>query len=147
MGTLKSWRGLLAAAVALVALSSAVPAIASANVVLGAKAFASNGTGWGTSEPAEIFNGGDPSGLITNVHWSSWGGSAAIGFGRNPIFKPQGGYYQRPVSIKLKASGLGRCAGQPAYTRLSVREPKRPGGPLGPWLSWSGASSICVAPH
>jgi hypothetical protein len=137
---------LVAVAATLVALSAAAPAIGSANVVLGAKAFAPNGTGWGTSKPMEIFNGGDPSGLITEVHWSSWGGAEAIGSGRNPIFKPQGGYYRNPVSIKLKASGLGRCGGQPAYTRLSFREPKRPGGPLGPWHSWSGAASICVAP-
>lgn len=130
-------------ATTLVALSSAVPAIASANVVLGAQAFAPNGKGWGTAEPAEIFNGGDPSGLITEVRWTSWGGATARGVGRNPIFKPHGGYYRKAVAIRLKASGLGRCAGQPAYTRLSVREPKRPGGPLGPWRSWSGAASIC----
>ena len=147
MGTRSSWRGLLAVAVTLAGLSSAMPAIASANVVLGAAAFAPNGSGWGTSEPTEIFNGGDPSGLITDVRWSSWGGSVAVGSGRNPIFKPHGGYYRRPVPIELKASGLGRCGGQQAYTRLSFREPKRPGGPLGPWISWSGAASICVAPH
>lgn len=133
-------------ATTLVALSSAVPAIASAKVVLGAQAFAPNGTGWGTAEPAKIFNGGDPSGLITEVRWTSWGGATARGVGRNPIFKPHGGYYRKPVAIGLKASGLGRCAGKPAYTRLAVREPKRPGGPLGPWRSWSGAASICVAP-
>jgi hypothetical protein len=142
----RSLTSLVAVAAALVALSSAAPAIAGANVVLGAKAFAPNGKGWGTSEPAEIFNGGDPSGLITGVRWSSWGGSMAVGSGRNPIFKPHGGYYRKPVAIELKASGLGRCDGQAAYTRLSVREPKRPGGQLGPWRPWSGASSICVAP-
>jgi hypothetical protein len=146
MGTRRSRRGLLAVATALVALSSAVPASASAKVVLGAPAFAPNGKGWGTEEPAEIFNGGDPSGLIAEVRWASWGGATASGVGRNPIFKPHGGYFRKPVAIQLKASGLGRCAGKPAYTRLSVREPKRPGGPLGPWRSWSGAASICVAP-
>jgi hypothetical protein len=142
----RSWKGLLAAAVATLALVVAPAAIGATNVVLGAKAFAPNGTGWGTAEPAEIFNGGDPSGLIAEVHWSSWGGATASGVGRNPIFKPHGGYYRKPVAIQLKASGLGRCAGKPAYSRLSVREPKRPGGPLGPWRSWSGAASICVAP-
>jgi hypothetical protein len=137
---------LVALVAALSTLTATTTAIASANVVLGAKAFAPDGTGWGTSEPAEIFNGGDPSGLITEVHWSSWGDAQANGSGKNPIFKPQGGYYRRPVSIELRASGLGRCAGRAAYTRLSVREPRRPGGPLGPWRSWSGATSICVAP-
>lgn len=147
MGSRRNWRRVAAVAATLVALSAAMAAIASANVVLGGKAFAPNGKGWGTSEPAEIFNGGDPSGLITDVHWRSWGGAEAIGFGRNPIFKPHGGYYARPVRIKLRASAIGTCGGRRAYTRLSFREPKRPGGPLGPWLPWSGASSICVAPY
>src|SRR5271154_5800579 len=117
MAARSNWGSLVAMAAALVALGSAAPAIAGPNVVLGAKAFAPGGAGWGTSEPAEIFNGGDPSGLITEVRWSSWGGATAVGSGRNPIFKPHGGYYRKPVAIELKASGLGRCAGRPAYTR------------------------------
>jgi hypothetical protein len=123
-----------------------VPVIASAKIVLGAQAFAPNGTGWGTAEPAEIFNGGDPSGLVATIHWRSWGGPTAIGWGRTSIFKPQGGYYRQQVRIELRAGGLGRCGGQRAYTQLSVRGPSRPGGPLGPWGSWSDAPSLCVAP-
>jgi hypothetical protein len=146
MSARRGCKGLLAVAVAALALSAAPAALANADVVLGAKAFAPNGSGWGTVEPAEIFNGGDPSGLISEVRWTSWGGATASGAGRNPIFKPHGGYYRKPVAIELKASGLGRCAGKSAYTRLSVREPRRPGGPLGPWRSWSGAASICAAP-
>jgi len=45
---------------------AASPALASATVVLGAKAFARSGTGWGTAEPKEIFNGGDPSGQASD---------------------------------------------------------------------------------
>ena len=146
MSVSRTLTGLVALAAVLATVAGTTTALATANVVLGAKAFAPDGTGWGTSEPAEIFNGGDPSGLITEVHWSSWGGAQANGFGKNPIFKPQGGYYRRPVTIKLRASALGRCAGKAAYTRLSVREPRKPGGPLGPWRSWSGAANICVAP-
>jgi hypothetical protein len=117
-----------------------------APIVLGGKAFAPNGTGWGTERPAEIFNGGDPSGLITKVSWRSWGGAVAIGWGRNPIFKPHGGYYRHPVAIELRANDIGTCEGRRAYLRLMVREPSRPGGPLGPWRSWSGSSNICEAP-
>lgn len=33
-----------------------------------------------------------------------------------------------------------------AYTRLYVRDPARPGGPLGKWSLWSGSSTLCQAP-
>jgi hypothetical protein len=112
-------------------------------IVLGSMAFVPNGSGWGGPEPERVFNGGDPSGLITEIHWRSWGGKEAIGFGRTPIFKPRGGYYPGLVQIELRAHALGRCGIQPAYTGLSVRVPRHPGGPLGPWVSWSGARTLC----
>ncbi len=128
----------------------AAPVLATASgdgVVLGAKAFAPHGWGWGTKKPARIFNGGDPSGMVTQIHWKRWGGAVTIGHGRNPIFKPHGGYYAHQVRIKLRASAIGVCGGRRAYTQLFVREPSHPGGPLGPWRSWSGASNICTAPY
>lgn len=116
------------------------------NVVLGSASFAlPSGEGWGTVRPAKIFNGGDPSGLVSNIHWASWGGGTANGHGLNAIFKPGGGYYGDLVRIDLRASRLGRCtaSGPRAYTELSVRVPSRPGGPLGPWTSWSAGKGIC----
>lgn len=114
------------------------------SVVLGGKVYgAPTGQGWGTPHPHFIYNGGDASGSITNVHWSSWGGAVAHGRGRNPIFKPHGGYYRRPAVALLKAIDTGRCEGRDAYLRLLIREPRRPGGPLGPWRSWSGPQTIC----
>lgn len=117
-----------------------------ARVVLGSAAFAGpNGEGWGTAKPTKIFNGGDPSGLVTRIHWTSWGGSSAIGYGLNAIFKPHGGYYSHLAQIELRAHGLSRCSstGPRAYTQLSFRVPSYPGGPLGGWMSWSGAKNIC----
>jgi len=114
--------------------------------VLGARAFAApHGEGWATARPARIFNGGDPSGLVTRIHWTSWGGTSAVGYGLNPIFKPQGGYYSRPAQIELRAHALGKCSpqGPRAYTQLSFRVPSYPGGPLGAWMLWSGARTIC----
>jgi hypothetical protein len=102
-----------------------------------------SGHGWGSPHPRFIYNGGDASGSISDVHWSEWGGTVAHGRGRNPIFKPRGGYYRRPVLAQLKATDLGRCEGRPAYLRLLIREPRRPGGPLGPWRSWAGPQTIC----
>lgn len=122
---------------------------AGSKVVLGSTAFQPlGGQGWGTSRPARIFNGGDQSGLVREIQWTSWGGKTAIGYGLNAIFKPQGGYYSEPVLIELRASGLGKCSssGPLAYTHLSTRVPARPEAPLGPWSSWSGANSICKGP-
>jgi hypothetical protein len=126
--------------------ASSSPAVAARRrIVLGSKSFAPNGSGWGTSRPSSIFNGGDPSGYVDRIHWSRWGGHVARGHGRNAIFRPNGGYYSRRVRIKLRASHLGRChkGGPRAYRRLSFRAPSRPGGPLGPWTLWSGKHTLC----
>ena len=129
------------------ALSVGTSASAAANPVLGAKAFAAPyGEGWGTAEPTEIFNGGDPSGSVRNIKWSGWGNPTAIGYGLNPIFKPHGGYYRKLARIELRATALGKCGKQAAYTKLEVRIPKKPGGKLGKWFSWSGAKTICKSP-
>jgi hypothetical protein len=116
--------------------------------VLGAKAYAPNGTGFGTAHPKQFHNGGDPSGLVTHIAWKRWGTSSASGTGKNALFKPEGGYYATPATIKLKAYDLGTCPGSKrrAYRRLKYRVPDKPGGELGPWRSWSGPGTICKAP-
>lgn len=102
------------------------------------------GMGWGTYKPREVFNGGDPSGDVSAISWKGWGKPIAYGFGKNPIFKPGGGYYPLPVVIELRVSNLGHCmpGGPLAYRRLATREPSQPGGKLGPWISWGGRN-IC----
>jgi hypothetical protein len=116
--------------------------------VLGSKQFSEPyGAGFGHPEPEVIFNGGDPSGEVSEIHWRSWGGQVAIGYGRNPIFRPEGGYYRKLGRVELRANELGKCAGKPAYTRLELRVPKRPGAKLGQWVLWSGAKTICEAPR
>jgi hypothetical protein len=77
------------------------------------------------------------------VRWSDWGGAVAHGRGRHPIFRPGGGYFRDAVVALLKATDLGRCEGRPAYLRLLIKEPRRPGGPLGPWRSWAGPQTLC----
>jgi hypothetical protein len=121
-----------------------LPVTASA-YVLGGFSFAPNGKGFGTSKPRTIFNGGDPSGLVTSIRWQHWGSAHAIGFGKNAIFRPGGGYYAKRVTIELRASRRGRCpdSDAPAYLHLDFREPSHPGGRLGRWLSWSGAKTVC----
>jgi len=138
----------LAALVGAAALLSPVAgASVPAKIALGAKAFAPMGTGFGTTKPKEIFNGGDPSGLVQNISWKHWGSATATATGKTSIFKPHG-YYPQLVAAELRASNLGHCTahGPLAYRRLEAREPSRPGGPLGKWFLWSGQKSICTAP-
>jgi hypothetical protein len=138
---------------AIVALAIPVAANAEAEPmgelpVLGSKQFSEPyGAGFGHPEPEVIFNGGDPSGEVSEIHWRSWGGPIAIGYGREPLFRPQGGYYRKLGRVELRANKLGRCAGKAAYTRLEIRAPKRPGAKLGQWVLWSGAKTICEAPR
>ena len=116
-------------------------------VVLGSASYAGpNGRGWGKEKPSLIFNGGVPSGLARGIRWKKWGAAVSYGRGRIAIYKPRGGYYSKLAVIKLRASRLGTCPGEggwPAYTRLQARVPKRPGGKLGKWFSWSGSTTIC----
>jgi len=114
--------------------------------VLGSKAFAGpSGSGWGTYEPSEVYNGGDPSGMVKDIVWSHWGDAVSIGTGKTWIFKPEGGYYPSPVTAELRASDLGHCTlhGPLAYRHLGSREPSKPGGKLGPWFPWSDAPTLC----
>lgn len=66
--------------------------------------------GWGEVAPPTISNGGAAaSGTISRIRWRSWGGGVAVGRGLNPTYTPHGGYYRRPVVIKLRASRIQRC--------------------------------------
>ena len=114
--------------------------------VLGSKAFIPRlGVGWGTYQPREIFNGGDPSGMVHGITWTYWGQPQAYGYGKTYIFKPNGGYYPGGVTAELRAYDLGRCTpnGPLAYQLLAVREPSAPGGKLGQWLVWGGVKTLC----
>lgn len=115
-------------------------------IVLGSKSYIGEGgaMGYGTPHPAEIYNGGDPSGHITHIHWTSWGGSVAVGDGLYYLSMPHFGYYRRPVTINLRAYDVGRCrrGGPRAYLKLAIRTPLRPGGPLAPWSRWQGLNDL-----
>lgn len=111
--------------------------------VLGSAAFAKpDGEGWGSAQPSRVYNGGDPSGLVTEIQWTGWGSDTAIGYGLGNIFKPHGGYYH-PVVVELRAQNLGHCGAQAAYTQLAIRVPSKPEAPLGTWHLWSEAKNLC----
>jgi sugar lactone lactonase YvrE len=117
-------------------------------ILLGTRRYLSDyyAKGWGEVAPETISNGGAAaSGTISEIRWSSWGGEVAVGRGRNPAYRPHGGYYRRPVVIELKASAIKRChsGGRLVYTRLTGREQVRPGGRMGKWFTW--AANMCVS--
>lgn len=130
---------------AILAICLLAPAAARAEVTLGSAAISSPyGEGFGVVAPSRVYNGGVPSGLVSGIEWSGWGGAVAFGSGRNPIYKPIGGYYPQRAEVRLKATSLGACPDQPAaYRKLLVRLPLWPDGPLGSWQSWTGNSSLC----
>jgi hypothetical protein len=137
---------IVAVALVAIALIAVAPASGgSGRVVLGNKKFAPHGNGFGSYRPRDIFNGGDPSGHAFDITWRRWGSAVATGFGKNPIFRPGGGYFAQPARIELRAYDVGHCPGstQLAYRQLKARVPARPGGKLGPWFRWAGAKTIC----
>ncbi|HTT53399.1 MAG TPA: hypothetical protein VMH35_18555 [Streptosporangiaceae bacterium] len=74
------------------------------------------GQGFGQAEPAKIFNGGDPTGLVRHIQWQSWGGSRAVGYGRAEYVGPNQtvatGTQKRATVV---AFHLGRCGGKLMY--------------------------------
>ena len=75
-----------------------------------------HGEGFGQVRPSKIFNGGDPTGLVTHVTWKSWGGSRALGAGLSDYVGPGQSVAtgtQQPVTVV--AFNRGTCHGRPAY--------------------------------
>jgi hypothetical protein len=75
-----------------------------------------HGQGFGQVRPAEIFNGGDPTGLVTRVVWKSWGGARAVASGISDYVGPNqtvaGGREERATVVAFK---LGMCNGKLMY--------------------------------
>jgi hypothetical protein len=75
-----------------------------------------HGAGFGTVKPARIFNGGDPTGLVTHISWKSWGGGRAVGTGTSVWVGPRQSVAQgRPAAVTVEAFRLGMCHGKLAY--------------------------------
>lgn len=84
--------------------------------------------GYGSARPTTISNGGDPTGIVTNVSWQSWGGPEALATAT--------GYYDPPnvpvyKAIREKATvvafDLGICAGQYMYQGIEWYFPESGG--------------------
>jgi hypothetical protein len=99
------------------ASASAPPTAAAGVPTLGRLAgnFA-RGEGFGQVKPSKIFNGGDPTGLVTGVVWSSWGGAQATGTGTADYVGPNQTVAQgSEESATVVAFDLGTCDGKLMY--------------------------------
>jgi hypothetical protein len=97
--------------------ASASPAGAAGGPTLGqlAGAFA-HGDGFGQVKPSRIFNGGDPTGLVTGVVWSSWGGAQATATGTSDYVGPnQAVLSGTEETATVVAFNLGTCDGKLMY--------------------------------
>lgn len=75
-----------------------------------------HGRGFGQVKPTRIDNGGDPTGLVTNISWKSWGGGRAIGTGTSVWVGPHQAVAEgRPATVTVEAFRLGMCHGKLAY--------------------------------
>jgi len=98
-----------------VVTSSAGPSAAIPTLGQPAGVFA-HGQGFGQVKPAKIFNGGDPTGLVTQVVWRSWGGAQAMATGISDYVGPHqtvAGGREEPVTVV--AFNLGICDGKLMY--------------------------------
>lgn len=75
--------------------------------------------GYGSIRPGRIDNGGDPTGVVANVRWQSWGKDRAVGSGISTYLTGSqivaDGTQQRATVV---AFNLGTCRGVPAYTAI-----------------------------
>jgi hypothetical protein len=110
-------RTILSAAAVVVGLASAGTPAASADPepTLG-RAWAPNTQGYGTVRPVKVFNGGDPTGRIWDIAWSSWGQEQASGTGTAYWEAPGASVAESvPAPATIVAYNLGTCDGQLMY--------------------------------
>jgi hypothetical protein len=75
--------------------------------------------GYGHVRPTTIYNGGDASGEIREIRWSSWGGSRAIGEGLGLWIGPNQHTFEGVRErARVVASRLGYCHGRRAYNAV-----------------------------
>jgi hypothetical protein len=75
-----------------------------------------HGEGFGQVRPSRIFNGGDPTGLVSHLTWKSWGGTRAYGTGTSDYVGPSQtvatGTQER---VTVVAFDRGTCHGKLMY--------------------------------
>jgi hypothetical protein len=75
--------------------------------------------GYGHVKPSTIFNGGDPTGLVQHIHWTSWGGSRAVGAGIGTYVGSHQDVAEGTQQIaRVVLFQLGYCRGRRAYNAI-----------------------------
>jgi hypothetical protein len=76
--------------------------------------------GYGTERPVTIFNGGDPTGLVTKVHWSGWGTDRATGTGTGwSTQSAKDVAHGHSARARVVAFKLGTCRGKLVYRAIT----------------------------
>ena len=84
-----------------------------------------HGRGFGQVRPAEIFNGGDPTGLVTHVVWRSWGRARAVATGISDFVAPNQTVAEgREEPVTVVAFNLGQCDGKLMYQAVEWYFPR-----------------------
>jgi len=82
--------------------------------------------GFGRVRPKTISLGGDPTGLVQHIRWTSWGGTRAIGYGDAEYDWPGTAVANNGFTsgARVVAFNLGSCHGHRSYNALEWYFPK-----------------------
>jgi hypothetical protein len=87
-----------------------------------------DGSGFGQVRPKEVYNGGDPTGLVTSITWHGWGGAQAVGTGRSDYVGPNQSVAGGTVEpVRIVAFDLGTCRGRYMYEAVEWYFPQHGG--------------------
>lgn len=77
------------------------------------------GSGFGQVRPKKVYNGGDPTGLVTSISWHNWGKGQAVGTGRAVYVGPNQSVAQGKIEpVRIVAFDLGNCDGHYMYAAV-----------------------------
>jgi hypothetical protein len=121
-----TWRNLTAVAVTAVSMLAGwgaihqQPAFAQSEPTLGLlTGLFHQGAGFGQVRPKEVYNGGDPTGLVTSITWRDWGRGQAVGTGRSDYVGPNQSVAGGTIEpVRIVAFDLGVCNGHYMYASV-----------------------------
>jgi hypothetical protein len=116
------------AAVAMLSIWTAAPALHAAAADAGRPVptlglmtglFSHGAVGFGKVRPKEVYNGGDPTGLVTSITWHNWGQARAVGTGRSDYVAPNQSVAAGTTEpVRIVAFDLGSCDGHYMYAAV-----------------------------
>ncbi|MEU5324227.1 sigma-70 family RNA polymerase sigma factor [Streptomyces sp. NPDC021056] len=86
--------------------------------------WAPNQKGYGLPEPSMFYNGGSPSGIVRDLHWTSWGKPRATATGE-AIYAVGQSVAESPWETStVVAFDLGNCNGARTYRKITIYWPQ-----------------------